>query len=874
MSALPTRISRYEIKGLIAQGGMGELYLATDPNTSRLVALKVLSGTLDSSELRGRFEREARALASLNHPNIVRVYDYGEFQGAPFIVMEYVRGETLAEKIKRRSPMSLAHKLKLMIELCGGLAHAHAVKIVHRDVKPTNLMVDHDGGLKILDGSLTLVNMRIGTPGYMSPEQIQGGEIDHRTDIFAVGAVCYELLSNREAFSGANTREVERQVMQAEPPPLATLATTLDPEIDRIITRALAKDPDQRYQNVAELGKALESYQLRLGLSDTAPVPTARAENAARASRASRGEAAYQRALAVYQQDGESNAVRRFAIEALAEDADHAGARELLARLDGSVPAEPTSDQTIFIPRPKRPAATPPDRPTDVVNPTDQTVFIPRANRPTPPVPGPLTDLISTTDPTVFIPPGNRAASRPRTEETVGIPSRGLPASIAGSTPTPPVARTPRSAPPAPKRGEGLRASLQPLRTRWGALWQRRQPPRKSQGPARGAGDSLWGRYKRSALIVLILVVLMAATVVVAMQLTGWFSPSGQLLTITKPMGGTISSAGIRCGTNGSDCSTTLAIGEPVELETEADEGFAFSGFTGDCAPAGRVVMTVPRTCGAGFEKVSEPSSAGALWPLTIIAPKGGTIMAAGDIQCGTAGSNCSANLPVGVPVQLYVQSDSGYAFLNYTGECAPTGNTLMTGPRTCSATFTPSSGPQQTISLSNSAGVRPEQKPKGPGPMVNLPPPPPPQGPTAEVPPQGPVVVAGGEAAPKPITAEEHAKKEIPGVVKEYCAALEALDPLRVLKVYPSVDVRALRDQFRQYKSLKCTIVGAPEFAELDADVGTARVEVGVKQILEMQSGGAPKVLETIAVTTLLRPELRSAWRIGKVVHKPKPKE
>src|SRR5687767_5548336 len=129
MSALPTRISRYEIKGLIAQGGMGELYLATDPNTSRVVALKVLSGTLDSGELRGRFEHEARALASLNHPNIVRVYDYGEFQGAPFIVMEYVRGETLAEKIKRRSPMSLARKLKLMIELCGGLAHAHALKI-------------------------------------------------------------------------------------------------------------------------------------------------------------------------------------------------------------------------------------------------------------------------------------------------------------------------------------------------------------------------------------------------------------------------------------------------------------------------------------------------------------------------------------------------------------------------------------------------------------------------------------------------------------------------------------------------------------------------------------------------------------------------
>src|ERR1044072_5491982 len=133
MSPHLSRISRYEIKGLIAEGGMGELSLARDPNTDRLVALKLLNATVDSEDLRERFEREAQALAALSHPNIVHIYDYGEFQNAPFIVMEYGRGETLAEQIKRNAPLSTSEKLKLMVELCSGLDHAHAADIVHRD---------------------------------------------------------------------------------------------------------------------------------------------------------------------------------------------------------------------------------------------------------------------------------------------------------------------------------------------------------------------------------------------------------------------------------------------------------------------------------------------------------------------------------------------------------------------------------------------------------------------------------------------------------------------------------------------------------------------------------------------------------------------
>jgi len=156
------------------------VYLARDPNTNRLVVVKLLSATLDSTNLRERFEREARTLASLNHPNVVHIYDYGDVDDTPFIVIEYVRGETLAEKIRRRAPMSVAHKLKLMAELCAGLAHAHAAGIIHRDVKPGNLMVDQDNRLKLLDFGIARVGdsnltrfgvlasqlvMQIGTPG-------------------------------------------------------------------------------------------------------------------------------------------------------------------------------------------------------------------------------------------------------------------------------------------------------------------------------------------------------------------------------------------------------------------------------------------------------------------------------------------------------------------------------------------------------------------------------------------------------------------------------------------------------------------------------------------------------------------------------------
>lgn len=351
----PARVGRYEIKSRIGGGGMGTLYLArdTNPTTDRLVALKLLNANLEHGDLRARFSREARSLSALSHPNIVIIHDSGEFQGAPFIVMEYVRGESLAEKIRRQAPMSLGQKVRLMAELCDGLAHAHGAGIIHRDIKPANLMVDQHGRLKILDfgiaregdgrhapgaAPLTRLNTSIGTPGYMSPEQIEGVEIDHRADLFSAGTVCYELLAYREAFGGATTRQIEKRVMHDDPPPLTDAVPGLDPRIADIIALAMKKDANDRAQSAGELLDAFQSVRARLAPDEQAtrvtPLPSLEGAVSSESRRQRLAEAAYQRAL-TNQAAGALDFARRSALEALAEDPEHRGARAWLRELGG-----------------------------------------------------------------------------------------------------------------------------------------------------------------------------------------------------------------------------------------------------------------------------------------------------------------------------------------------------------------------------------------------------------------------------------------------------------------------------------------------------------------------------------------------------------
>jgi eukaryotic-like serine/threonine-protein kinase len=284
--AQPIAIARYRIESLISRGGMGAVYLAFDPELERRVALKLLRDDLDSEVARARFVREARAAARLRHPNIVTIYDFGVHEDHPYLAMEFVPGQTLAKLISAQPPLALPRRLALAEDLCAAVHHAHRMEVVHRDIKPGNVMVDADGVLKVLDFGLartsaapiTLDGVVAGTPAYMAPEQIAGGPVDHRADIFSTGAVLYELLSLKPAFAGPSREALLLRIVQGTPEPLERLCPQLPPELFGIVRRALARDLDERYQSLRELQDAIARVRGRLERIDDPEqtLPTAR----------------------------------------------------------------------------------------------------------------------------------------------------------------------------------------------------------------------------------------------------------------------------------------------------------------------------------------------------------------------------------------------------------------------------------------------------------------------------------------------------------------------------------------------------------------------------------------------------------------------
>jgi serine/threonine-protein kinase len=272
----PDTVGRYLIERLIAHGGMGSVYLARDPAIDRLVVIKLLRAGFDDDASRERFAREARAAGRLHHPNIVTVFDVGEHDHRPFIAMEYVPGETLAHFIRRRAASRLTQKILLIEELCAGLHYAHVAGVIHRDVKPANIMHSHEGLVKILDfgiartgaPSLTRQGDVAGTLNYMSPEQLLGEPVDHRTDIYAVGLVTYELITSHMAFPGSIDTGVLQRILHAEPVALSALEPAIDPELDAIIRRAMARDREARYDDLEALGRDLAAVRVRLAAGE------------------------------------------------------------------------------------------------------------------------------------------------------------------------------------------------------------------------------------------------------------------------------------------------------------------------------------------------------------------------------------------------------------------------------------------------------------------------------------------------------------------------------------------------------------------------------------------------------------------------------
>jgi serine/threonine protein kinase len=261
MTAPPAFVGRYHIDRLIAHGGMGSVYLAHDPAIDRQVVIKLLKEGFDDPAVRERFAREARSAGRLQHPNIVTVFDVGEHDDRPFIAMEYVQGQTLLQFIRQRGVIRTWEKLAILEDVCAGLHYAHTVGVVHRDIKPANVMRLDSGMAKILDfgvaragaGPITRAGDVVGTLNYMSPEQLTGEPVDHRTDVYAVGALAYELFTHRMAFPGTIDTGVLHRILTSSHVPIEDLVPGIDPEIAAMVERAMAREPDARYRNLEEL---------------------------------------------------------------------------------------------------------------------------------------------------------------------------------------------------------------------------------------------------------------------------------------------------------------------------------------------------------------------------------------------------------------------------------------------------------------------------------------------------------------------------------------------------------------------------------------------------------------------------------------------
>jgi eukaryotic-like serine/threonine-protein kinase len=287
VSALTRVAGRYELVRPLGHGAMATVDLARDVELDRPVALKRLAENLARDEdLQRRFLREARLAARLAHANVVRVFDVGEDDGRPFIAMEYVEGETLAELVAQRAPLPAAEAARLGTQMCAGLAAAHAAGLVHRDVKPQNLLLSTDGVLKLgdfgiaagHDGTrLTLAGTVLGTAGYLAPEQARGEEVTAAADIYAVGAVLYELLTGQPARSAGSLAEIGAAADSFDPPDLASRAPAAPPELVAAVTACLSVRPEDRPPSAAALARLLAPVASEAETLSLPPDPAQRA---------------------------------------------------------------------------------------------------------------------------------------------------------------------------------------------------------------------------------------------------------------------------------------------------------------------------------------------------------------------------------------------------------------------------------------------------------------------------------------------------------------------------------------------------------------------------------------------------------------------
>src|SRR6266481_988407 len=265
-------IGRYEILNELGRGAMGLVYKAKDPTIGRIVAIKTmridLHGT-EAEDLLRRFRNEAQAVGLLNLPIIVTIYDAGEQDNVFYIAMEFIEGTTLHQLMSQRRVLGTEDVIRLSRQICAGLDYAHSNGIIHRDVKPANIMITANGTVKIMDfgiaksgGQVTNTGQVLGTPNYMAPEQVKGRPLDGRSDLFSLGVILYEMLTGEKPFVGQNVTTIIYKIVNENPITPRDLDATIHPGLSAIAVKALAKSPDERYQSGAQLVRDLETYKL------------------------------------------------------------------------------------------------------------------------------------------------------------------------------------------------------------------------------------------------------------------------------------------------------------------------------------------------------------------------------------------------------------------------------------------------------------------------------------------------------------------------------------------------------------------------------------------------------------------------------------
>lgn len=287
-----SKIGRYEIIEKLGEGAMGVVYKGRDTAINRIVAIKSIklqeaTSTPNESASVKRFYQEARIAGQLTHPNITTIYDVGEFEGTHFIVMEYIDGIPLTDVIIEKKSLSFREKINILILMARALSYAHQRGVVHRDIKPANIMLPDDLQIKIMDFGIaklaskdallkTQPGLILGTPFYMSPEQLSGEELDRQTDIFSIGVLSYELLTGKRPFQGENIAVLIKNIVYEKPQPLSKLNSKIPNEIEKIVLKSLEKNKEQRYQTASEYADDLELFLNQAEMVTTKNIPAAR----------------------------------------------------------------------------------------------------------------------------------------------------------------------------------------------------------------------------------------------------------------------------------------------------------------------------------------------------------------------------------------------------------------------------------------------------------------------------------------------------------------------------------------------------------------------------------------------------------------------